>query len=62
MRYCKDCGHICVCKYTDAGDGRCQKPQHFMEKNPTPAVVKVSPKTMDALRRMGETVHRGAGK
>lgn len=32
MHLCKDCDHLMVCKYTDAGDGRCQKPQYFRDK------------------------------
>lgn len=29
---CGNCDHLMVCKYTDAGDGRCQKPQYFRDK------------------------------
>lgn len=32
MYKCGDCAHLEVCKYTDAGDGRCQRPQFFRDK------------------------------
>lgn len=59
MQLCKDCDHLMVCKYTDAGDGRCQKPQHFRDKHQLPAVVSISPKTRRALENMGQAVHGG---
>lgn len=60
MRYCGDCTHLDVCKYSDAGDGRCQRPQHFQDKRSIPAEVKVSKNTMKALARMGKRAHGGA--
>lgn len=57
MHECKDCDHLMVCKYTDAGDGRCQKPEHFRDKHLLPAVVNISSKTRKALERMGSTAH-----
>jgi hypothetical protein len=48
-----------VCKYTDAGDGRCQKPQYFRDKYQQTAVVNISPKTRKALERMGSVAHGG---
>ena len=59
MHECKDCDHLMVCKFTDAGDGRCQKPQHFRDKHQLPAVVSISPKTRKALENMGRAAHGG---
>lgn len=59
MHMCKDCDHLMVCKYTDAGDGRCQKPQYFRDKHQLPAVVSISPKTRKALESMGRVAHGG---
>ncbi len=59
MHECKDCDHLMVCKYTDSGDGRCQKPQHFRDKRQQVAVVNVSPKTRAALENMGRVAHGG---
>lgn len=58
MHMCKDCDHLNVCKYTDAGDGRCQKPQHFRAKHQLPTVVSISSGTRKALEKMGRAVHR----
>ena len=59
MQLCKDCDHLMVCKYTDAGDGRCQKPQHFRDKHQLPAVINISPKARAALENMGRVAHGG---
>ena len=59
MRECKDCDHLMVCKYTDAGDGRRRKPEYFRDKHLLPAVVNISPKTRKALERMGSAAHGG---
>lgn len=59
MHECKDCDHLMVCKYTDAGDGRCQTPQHFRDKHQLQAVVNISPKTRAALENMGRVAHGG---
>ena len=59
MHECKDCDHLMVCKYTDAGDGRCRKPQYFRDKHQLPAVVSISLKTQKALENMGRAVHGG---
>lgn len=45
MHECKDCDHLMVCKYTDAGDGKCQKPKYFRDKHQLQAVVNISPNT-----------------
>ena len=59
MYECKDCQHLAVCKFTDAGDGRCQKPQHFINKHQLQAVVGISPNTKRALEQIGRTAHGG---
>ena len=59
MYECKDCDHLAVCKYTDAGDGRCQRPQHFRDKHRLPEMVGISPKCRKALEKMGRAVHGG---
>lgn len=33
MLLCGNCDHLMVCKFTDAGDGRCQQPQFFRDKH-----------------------------
>lgn len=57
MLLCKDCNHLDVCKFTDAGDGRCQKPEHFSDKRKTAEIMRISPQTMKALNYMGRCVH-----
>ena len=59
MHLCKDCAHLMVCKYTDAGDGRCLKPQHFRDKHQLPGATNISPKTRQALELLGSTAHGG---
>lgn len=56
---CKDCDHLMVCKYTDAGDGRCRHPQYFRNKHALPVVVGVSSKTLKALENIGKAAHGG---
>ena len=62
MYLCKDCDHLMVCKYTDAGDGRCQKPQYFRDKQAVAAVINISPDTRKAMERMGSKAHGGGGR
>ena len=59
---CGNCDHLAVCKYTDAGDGRCQKPQYFRDKRETAVVLNVSPNTMKAMERLGSNAHGGEGQ
>ena len=59
---CKDCDHLMVCKYTDSGDGRCQKPKYFRDKRQPDCVMRISPQTMAALNNMGRSVHAGEEK
>ena len=59
MNMCKDCDHLMVCKYTDAGDGRCQTPQHFRDKHQLQTVVNISPKARAALENIGRIAHGG---
>lgn len=62
MYLCKDCDHLMVCKFTDAGDGRCQKPQYFRDKQAVAAVINISPDTRKAMERMGSKAHGGGGR
>lgn len=59
MHMCKDCAHLKVCKYTDAGDGRCQKPKHFLDKHQLPVTTNISSNTRKALERVGRIAHGG---
>lgn len=56
---CKDCDHLMVCKYTDAGDGTCQKPQYFRDKHAMATVVNISPNTKKALAQIERKAHGG---
>lgn len=58
MHMCKDCDHLMVCKFTDAGDGRCQKPKYFRDKHQLTELVSISSKP----RRVSEDIERPVAK
>lgn len=60
MYKCGDCAHLEVCKYTDAGDGRCRRPQYFRDRRQMPAVVNISPNTRKAMERIERNTHGGS--
>lgn len=59
MYECKDCAHLNVCKYTDAGDGRCRRPKHFLDKFLLPVEARISSNARKALVRIGRIAHGG---
>lgn len=58
MQQCGKCAHLEVCKYTDAGDGRCQQPRHYLDKSMI-AIVSISAKTRKAMERIANIAHGG---
>ena len=62
MRLCANCDHLMVCKFTNAGNGRCQKPQYFRDKQTVAPMVNISPNTKRAMERIERIAHGGGGR